>query len=217
MFRGNHRDSRLLSGNLVTAVAHSKTTYYGHLGIASSDEWLSAVTSDFDAFLNDHAANERKASAMAMSMVTHYPDKQDILTAMIDLALEELNHFRQVVRLMQSRGLSPSADEKDPYVNRLRKHMREGSDVYFLDRLLSAAVIEARGAERFARIASANVDPEIQVFYATLARSESNHHHLFIDLALKYFPKPEVDDRLTEWLQIESEVVSTLEIRARLH
>ena len=201
----------------MTAVARSEQTYYGELGIASSDAWLSAVLSDFNAFLNDHAANERKASAMAMSMVTHYPDKPDVLTAMIDLALEELNHFRQVVRLMQNLGISPSADEKDPYVNRLRKHMREGSDLYFLDRLLSAAVIEARGAERFARIAEAKVDSEIQLFYATLARSERNHHHLFIDLALKYFAKHEVDDRLTEWLRIESEVVSSLEIRARLH
>jgi len=72
----------------MTAVARSEQIYYGQLGIASSDAWLSAVLSDFNAFLNDHAANERKASAMAMSMVTHYPDKPDVLTAMIDLALE---------------------------------------------------------------------------------------------------------------------------------
>ena len=191
--------------------------YYGQLVVASSDAWLSAVMADFNAFLKDHAANERKASAMAMSMVTHYPDKPDILAAMIDLALEELNHFRQVVRLMQSLGVQPSADEKDPYVNKIRKYLRDGSEPYFLDRLLSAAVIEARGAERFARIAEADVDPEIQVFYETLARSERNHHHLFIDLARNYFPEDEVATRLDEWLHIESEVLSGLAIRARLH
>ena len=190
---------------------------YGELILASSNAWLSAVLADFDAFLQDHAANERKASAMAMSMVSHYPDKPDVLNAMIDLALEELNHFRQVVRLMQSLGVQPGNDEKDPYVNKLRKHLREGSDLYFLDRLLSAAVIEARGAERFALIAEAKVDPEIQTFYRTLARSESNHHHLFIDLALNYFPKVAVANRLDDWLRIESEIMSALEIRARLH
>ena len=45
---------------------------------------------DFDAFLLDHAACERKASAMAMSMVSHYPDKPDLVMAMADLAIEEL-------------------------------------------------------------------------------------------------------------------------------
>ena len=39
------------------------------LKIASAQEWLEAVLGSFDEFLLDHAANERKASAMAMSMV----------------------------------------------------------------------------------------------------------------------------------------------------
>ena len=37
----------------MTAVARSEQTYYGELCIASSDAWLSAVLSDFNAFLND--------------------------------------------------------------------------------------------------------------------------------------------------------------------
>ena len=58
--------------------------------IASKPAWVDCVRSDFDAFLADHAANERKASSMALSMVTHYPDRQALTQAMIDLALEEL-------------------------------------------------------------------------------------------------------------------------------
>ena len=41
----------------------------------SSDAWLECVLANFDEFLIDHAANERKASTMAMSLVAHYPDK----------------------------------------------------------------------------------------------------------------------------------------------
>ena len=41
----------------MTAVADSEKTYYGELGTASSDAWLSAVLNDFNAFLSDHAAN----------------------------------------------------------------------------------------------------------------------------------------------------------------
>ncbi|MCB1644739.1 MAG: tRNA-(ms[2]io[6]A)-hydroxylase [Pseudomonadales bacterium] len=187
------------------------------LRATSPDDWLKAVTADFPAFLQDHAANERKASAMAMSLVAHYPDRAVLVEAMIDLALEELNHFRQVVRLMIPRDIPLAADEKDPYVNGIIRRIRKGPDLYFLDRLLTAAVIEARGAERFRLVGEAMSEPDLAVFYQTLARSEANHHQLFIRLALTYYDEPVVASRLSEWLDIEAEVMHGLEIRARLH
>ena len=92
------------------------------LKVQSSKDWLQCVLADFETFLQDHAANERKASSMAMSMVTHYPDRTQLTRAMIDLALEELNHFRQVYRLIEARGSNLTADVKDHYVNALRQH-----------------------------------------------------------------------------------------------
>lgn len=183
----------------------------------SSDDWLAAVLSDFNSFLIDHAANERKASAMALSLVAHYPDRQALVTAMIDLALEELNHFRQLVKLMQERQLAMTADEKDPYVNQLRRHLRKGSDDYFLDRLVSAAVIEARGEERFRRLADALTDGRLQSFYVALANSEAGHHALFLDLACRYFNQQEVTSRLADWIAIEDSVISQVPVRPRLH
>ncbi|HAB46408.1 MAG TPA: tRNA-(ms[2]io[6]A)-hydroxylase, partial [Gammaproteobacteria bacterium] len=38
------------------------------LKVQSSKDWLQCVLADFETFLQDHAANERKASSMAMSM-----------------------------------------------------------------------------------------------------------------------------------------------------
>ena len=183
----------------------------------SSDAWLTAVLADFDSFLADHAANERKASSMALSLVAHYPDKPRLLNAMIDLALEELNHFKEVVKVMNTRALVLLPDTKDPYVNRLRNHMRDGSDKYFLDRLLSAAVIEARGAERFARIAGNVGDADLESLYSALATSEANHHYLFIELAQHYFNTDEVMARFGEWADIEKQVLESLPIHARLH
>jgi tRNA-(ms[2]io[6]A)-hydroxylase len=183
----------------------------------SCDAWLNAVLKDFDEFLADHAANERKASSMALSMVAHYPDKPRLLDAMIDLALEELNHFKQVVKVMNKRNLILLPDRKDPYVNGLRNHMRDGSDKYFLDRLLSAAVIEARGAERFALIAEHVEVDDLKSFYSVLAESEATHHLLFIELAQLYFENHEVAERFDEWAAIEKQVLESLPIRARLH
>ncbi len=187
------------------------------LRIPTSMEWVSTVLDGFDEFLLDHAANERKASSMAMSMVAHYPDKPDLLKAMIDLALEELNHFKQVVKLINRRNLVLLPDEKDPYVNQLRGHIRKGTGPYFLDRLLTAGVIEARGAERFGLIASHASDSAISTFYRTLAQSESGHHMLFIDLAHRYFDEQEVSSRLHDWLDIEADLIANLPIRCRLH
>jgi tRNA-(ms[2]io[6]A)-hydroxylase len=187
---------------------------------STSVEWLAKVLKNFDEFLLDHAANERKASSMALSMVAHYPDKKKLLAAMIDLALEELNHFRQVFRLSCQRGLTLAADQKDPYVNGLHKHLRrqsKQSNDYLLDRLLVAAVIETRGAERFTLLAEHLSDPILRTFYQTLANSEYNHGDLFIDLANFYFSTEQVNSRLAQWVQIEDNVLQTLPITARLH
>ena len=91
------------------------------LRIDTSEKWTEAVLADFDRFLNDHAAAERKASGMAMSMALQYKDKPDLVSAMIDLAIEELAHFREVIKLMRERGLEMLPDIKDKYVNALRK------------------------------------------------------------------------------------------------
>ena len=83
------------------------------------DSWIQAVLGDFDAFLLDHAACERKASAMAMTFLVRYPDRDAILEPMILLAREELAHFHAVFKLLQARGLHFVSDSKDPYLNAL--------------------------------------------------------------------------------------------------
>jgi len=183
----------------------------------STDAWLQCVLDNFNEFLIDHAANERKASSLALSLVAHYPDRTDLVMEMIDLSLEELNHFRQVMRILQAKNLVMPPDEKDPYVNQLRSHVRKGAEHYFLDRLLSAAVIEARGEERFRRIAESLAGEELQTFYTTIANSERGHHILFLQLAERYFSQGIVKARLEDWLVIEDAVVEALPLRARLH
>ena len=125
------------------------------LRYATPASWAKQIIDHMDEFLPDHAAAEKKASSMAMTMVAHYPDREALVQAMIDLALEELGHFRAVVKIMHKRGLKLLPDEKDHYVNALRKHMRDGTSAYLMDRLLIAGIIEARGAERFGLVANA--------------------------------------------------------------
>lgn len=179
--------------------------------------WTLAVTSAMEEFLPDHASAEYKASGMAMSMALHYRDKPELVSAMVDLAIEELAHFREVVKIMGQRGLVLQQDEKDPYVNGLRKHLRKGTENYFLDRLVVAAIIEARGAERFGLVAAALEQGPLKHFYQRITASEEKHYGLFIDLAGNYFPSPIISRRLDELLDSEAMLVATLPIRARLH
>ena len=154
---------------------------------------------------------------MAMTMVAHYPDKPELVTAMIDLALEELSHFRAVVKLMHERGLKLLPDEKDVYVNTLRRNSRQGVGVYLMDRLLIAGIVEARGAERFGLVAEALPAGEMKRFYETITRSEQAHEDLFLQLAEKYFDPAQVQQRLDELLDAEAVIVSELPIRLALH
>ncbi len=180
-------------------------------------DWLDAVLADFDAFLLDHAAAEKKASGMAVSMLSHYPDKPDLVKAMIDLSIEEMTHFRDVVRLLQQRGIPLTADAKDPYINEFRSHIRNGKEEYFLDRLLSGGIIEARGNERFGLVAEGVEDPALKRFYTAICQSESRHADQFVNLAELYFPQDVVSARLHELLDIEAEIARKLPIRAALH
>ena len=179
--------------------------------------WADVVLSDFDAFLVDHAAAEKKASGMAMSMISHYPDRKSIVKAMADLAIEELIHFKQVLKLIHARGSQLCADEKDPYINQIRKVFRNGSDVFLMDRLIVAGVIEARGYERFSLVAQALPAGKDKDLYNSIAKSEEKHKNLFIELAYEYFSKAEVNQRLEEILIIEAEICAALPFRAALH
>lgn len=184
----------------------------------TSPKWTTTVLNGFDLFLNDHAQAEKKASGMAMSMLSHYPDKPDLVREMVDLSIEELAHFREVIKLMQARGLQLGSDTKDPYVNQIRQHIHKGdSEMYLLDRLLTGAIIEARGCERFGLIGVAHPEPELSSFYQLIAESESKHHLLFIDLAELYIDHKKIEARLDEWLDIEANIIQSLPLRAALH
>jgi tRNA-(ms[2]io[6]A)-hydroxylase len=180
-------------------------------------DWADYALQDFDHFLIDHASCERKASAVGMSFVVRYPDRQPLLQPMIQFAREELEHFHQVYKLIEERGLSLQPDEEDEYVSILMKAVRTGREERLLDRLLVSGLIEARGCERLTLIAEKLTDPKLKSFYSRLARAEAHHHTLFIDLAETFFSKEVIDLRMQELLQIESNAIQSVPYRHALH
>lgn len=180
-------------------------------------EWVEAVLADFDTFLLDHANCERKASALAMSLVVKYPDRRPILAGLIDLAQEELQHFREVYEILEQRGLSLIKDEPDPYVNQLLQLARHGREERFIDRMLISSVVECRGAERFGILATALEKGPLQSFYERLWKSETKHGHQFVHLLLKESDEVTVFARLEELMRLEAKIVEKLSFRPALH
>ena len=150
-------------------------------------------------------------------MLSHYPDRTELVAAMADLAVEEMTHYREVIKWIHRRGLITAADSKDPYVLEFRESIRQGREMYLMDRLLTASIIEARGAERFALVAHALEDSALKKFYVSIARSEERHYELFLDLARTYLDRDEIAQRWHELLDIEAAIGAALPIRPALH
>ena len=184
---------------------------------ATPPQWLEAVLADFDAFLKDHASCEKKASGMALNIASHYPDRPRLLNAMTELAVEELTHYREVVRLLTERGSAPGADSRDAYVRALNNLIRRGPENFLLDRLLVAAVVERRGHERFSLIAQALPEGSEKRFFRAIAASEDRHWELFLNLAKSECDADAVEPRLAELIEAEAAIVATLPPRAALH
>lgn len=185
---------------------------------ATSADWLDAVRGDVDAFLQDHAANERKVSASAMQLAVQHPEQTALVDAMVGLAREELEHFARAYALLRERGRPLAQDAPDPYMGALHRLMRrEHVGAFLLDRLLVFGVVEARACERFGLLADGLPDATLRAFYAELTRAEARHHALFVRLAHGVAATGAVGARLAEILDAEAEIVATLPVRAALH
>ena len=145
---------------------------------------------------------------------------------MLGLASEEIQHFRQVLDLLEGRGLELGAPRPDRYVKELRQRFcSEGVGLGGVgDVLLVGAFVEARSCERFRLLAQAlaeragsDDDRNLGRFYARLAEAEGRHWELFRFLAETVRPKEEVQRRLDEVAVMEAEVVAGLPREARMH
>ncbi len=161
--------------------------------------------------LTDHAWCEQKAASSAISLIVQYPEHEELVKEMTELVQEEWGHFRMVLREIKKRGFTLGRERKDSYVNELMQFIKvkgKSREAALVDKLLFAAMIEARSCERF-KVLSENIgDQDLSQFYHKLMISEARHYTLFIGLAKKLCPNQDVDERWEEFLIYEGEVIS---------
>jgi tRNA 2-(methylsulfanyl)-N6-isopentenyladenosine37 hydroxylase len=186
------------------------------LRLATAPSWLKGALAQLDAVLVDHAHCEKKAAANALSLLQAYPDVPGLPAHMARLAREEAGHLARVLQWLERRGLPLGRDRGDPYAQGLNALVRHGARERQLDRLLVAALIEARSCERLALLASGLPQGELQAFYAELARSEDGHQRLFLRLAERVHGAAALE-RLDALLDEEGALVRRLPVRAAIH
>lgn len=175
--------------------------------------WVkNVVESNIEEILTDHAYCEQKAATNAITLIIQNPNISELVQEMAELVKEEMDHFKRVHDIILQRGYVLGLERKDNYVNELIKFLKRGGGEAkrtesMVDRLLLAAMIEARSCERFKVLSEYVEDKELADFYHELMISEANHYTLFIGLARKYGVGIDVEKRWQEWLAYEGKVI----------
>jgi len=161
------------------------------LKVPTDAAWARQALRDVDAVLVDHAHCEMKAASNALSLATRHLADAEIVRAMTDLAREEIEHFQQVLALLVERGVPLGPPPVDAYAAALRRVAAapgpRGETEALVDRLLVAALIEARSCERFKLLAEASTSqPEHQALgslWTGLLAAEARHYRTFVAMA----------------------------------
>lgn len=189
------------------------------LKLLTDPRWANIAESNLEEILTDHAWCEQKAASNAITLIINNPEHEELVHELTAIAIEEMQHFQMVIEIIKKRAYSLGRERRDDYVNQLMKFCRKGDsrNVAFIDRLLFAAMIEARSCERF-RVLSQNIrDEELARFYHELMVSEANHYTTFLNFARKYATDVDVEKRWKEWLEFEGNLIRSYGTKGSVH
>lgn len=181
------------------------------------ERWLAQVESQLDLLLIDHAHCEKKAAGVAMNLLFAYVEHAELTRAMTEIVQEELDHFHQVRALLDRRGIRFYKLPPSQYGPKLHELVAKEEPQRAVDRLLVAALIEARSCERFGLLRDRLADRELAEFYGSLFESEARHHSTYVRLAKHFQPEEKVRDRLAELAAAEAEIILAGEEQPRMH
>lgn len=179
--------------------------------------WLTQVSSHLDELLIDHAHCEKKAAGVAMNLLFAYVEDGELVRAMSGIVQEELTHFHQVLDLLEARGIRFRRIPPSHYAEKLRAFNNKLEPMRAVDRLLIAALIEARSCERFGLLRDHLPDRELADFFGTLFESEARHHSTYVKLARRFASEERVTERLAELALEEARIIEQGEDLPRVH
>ncbi|MCG8368559.1 MAG: tRNA isopentenyl-2-thiomethyl-A-37 hydroxylase MiaE [Pseudanabaenales cyanobacterium] len=183
----------------------------------TSEAWVEQAISNLDIILLDHSHCECKAAGVALNLIFRYPSSTKLVRALTAIAQEELSHFEQVNQWLERRSIPLGPLSAPPYAAGLKAQISREEPDRMLDLLLVSALIEARSHERLGLLANHCPDPNLAQFYRSLMASEARHYGIYWVLATTYFELSAVNQRLETLAAVESELLSTLYCKPRIH
>lgn len=189
------------------------------LKFETSTSWAEIAKDDLQQILTDHAFAEQKAASNAVSIIINYSEETELVSEMSKIAIEEMEHFKMVHDLMIARGMILGREQSNNYAKKLQSFFAKTKDRTdaLIQRLLVAALIEARSCERF-KVFSENLeDKELSNFYKDLMISEANHYTTFLGFARKYQDRAIVDQKWENLLAYEAEMMKSRGNTATVH
>ena len=189
------------------------------LQLPTDPRWVDIVEKNIEEILVDHAYCEQKAASTAISFIIDFPEKTELVQAMIDLVAEEMSHFKMVHDLLIERGFALGRERKDEYVNRLMQFFPKGGsrEDHLVHKLLYAALIEARSCERFRLLSEKLEDKQLARFYKKLMISEANHYTMFLQFARTYGGREKTDQKWKALLAFEGELIKSFGTKETMH
>lgn len=189
------------------------------LKLPTDPRWVNIVEKNIKEILTDHAYCEQKAASTAISLIVSFPEFTDLVKEMIELANEEMSHFKMVHDRLLEHGWTLGRDRKDDYVIALIKFFPKGGSrtTQLVHRLLYAALIEARSCERFRLLSEELEDKKLAKFYRKLMISEAGHYTMFLNFARQYGDRKEVDEKWEQLLDFEAEIMKSLSNKETIH
>ncbi len=185
---------------------------------ATPEAWVDVAVARWQELLVDHLACEKKAASTALALIFAYPEDVALTLALSALAREELRHFEQVQALMQELAVPFARARPGRYAGGLRSLTHTAEPYRKLDLLLTGALIEARSAERFARLSQRLAAP-LNHFYGQLQRSEARHFQLYLRLASTAAQHSQLDwrERLAVFARREAQLATQPDEEFRFH
>ena len=189
------------------------------LQFETETSWAEIAKVNLEQILTDHAFLEQKAASNAVSIIINYSEETELVKEMSNIAIEEMQHFKMVHLLMVKRGMVLGREQKNDYAVRLQKFFNKTKDRTnaLVQRLLIAALIEARSCERFKVFSENMQDEELSKFYKNLMVSEANHYTTFLRFAREYQDREIVDKKWNDLLAFEAEMMKERGKTAKIH
>ncbi|MFU8803364.1 MAG: tRNA isopentenyl-2-thiomethyl-A-37 hydroxylase MiaE [Bradymonadaceae bacterium] len=188
-----------------------------NLARPTAPDWYERIADHLDLILIDHAHLEKRAASTALSLIFRYTGRPGLPRKLSEVVQEEMDHFSRMLDILDARGVELQKLDPAPYASILVGRIRKQEPETLLDKLLVAALIEARSCERFSILAANVEDVALAAFYEELFETEALHHTLYTGLAREYFPAAQVKERLGELAAAEVEALEASAGEPRLH